>query len=238
MYQYIFELYCIFVVVAILPFTQYYGVIGWFAITALGYFSCVIDYLYFPNCKRNIDFLRKRGYTPKLVWGIMLLNLCLTNALVGCIYSFYQINQVSFVIIAKVIVNMLLTEICFTIAHLLLHHTECGSSIHVLHHCCKYASWSTNLIFHPLDLAAEFSGPVLAILGMHAVVWQDTNTLLLSTILLHVWYALDHSALIKLPHTKHHSQVNSMYCIYITKHFTNYDFGEEKVKLKLKKIIK
>ncbi len=234
MYQYLFELYCIFVVVAILPCTKAYGFLGWFVMTVLGYLSCVIDYYCFPNCKKNVAMLNKHGYSTPVVAGIMCLNLSLTNALVALMYWHHPMDHLSFMTAVKVLLNMCLTEICFSAAHILLHHTETGSAIHVMHHCCKFASWSTNLIFHPVDLAAEFTGPVLSILGMHYVVWQDSSALLLSTILVHLWYALDHSALLGLPHTKHHALVDSMYCIYTSKRFHNYNFGQEKVKLKLK----
>ena len=75
-------------------------------------------------------------------------------------------------------------------------------------------------MFHPLDMAAEFSGPVVAVIGLHALLWQENLTLVTTVLLVHLWYALDHSANMNLPHTRHHKYINNMYSIYMDKYMT------------------
>ena len=216
----LFELLCIFVVVYIPFAVKLYGITGWLWVTALGYMSAIVDYWYFPYLKENLTTLKKHGFTQAYVFSIMALNLVLTNALVGIIYSMCDFNGFQWYVPIQILINMALTEVLFTAAHMLLHYTLTGAKIHLMHHCNKQASWSTNLIFHPLDMVVEFSGPMLSLLLMHKYIWKNDATMVLSTLILHLWYALDHSATLKLPHTKHHAHVNTMFTIYVKKHFT------------------
>lgn len=215
--RFIYELLCVFVVVGIPIATKLHGLDGWIKITALGYLSTVIDYLCFPYLQENLHLLKKHGYSAPLVWSTMLFNLVVTNALVGSIYYYTSVEEVSWYVPLKIFINLWITEFLFTFAHMCLHHTVWGARIHLMHHCCKQPSWSTNLIFHPLDLAIEFSGPALSILLMHHYVWNDDATLMLSTVIMHLWYALDHSATLRLPHAKHHAHIDSLYSIYINR---------------------
>ena len=217
----LFELLCCWCVLGI-PFSVKYGIVGWTLQTLIGYLSTYIDYVFYPHFKKNMADLMEHGWKPWQVWSIMLFNLSVTNALVGAIYVYcqnapMQIDGLTFV---QLFINMSITEVLFTAAHAMLHYTELGSKIHEMHHCCQQASWSTNLIFHPLDITAEFSGPVISIILMHVFVWKNTASLFLSTIVLHLWYALDHSANLKLPHSKHHSQLNTVFTIYLKQRCT------------------
>ena len=74
-------------------------------------------------------------------------------------------------------------------------------------------------MFHPFDMASEFSGPVISVLAFH-MFWKVDMVLIASVLIIHLWYALDHSDFLKLPHTKHHSHINSMFSIYINKYIT------------------
>lgn len=216
----LFELLCIFVVIGIPPAVKFYNLYGWVFITLIGYLSTIVDYFCFPYLKKNLNLLEINGFQQKYVWMIMFLNLILTNALVGVIYKFSVIEEWNWFVPIQVFINMLITELTFTISHMLLHYTHIGAQIHKMHHCCKQASWSTNLVFHPLDMAAEFSGPVVSTLLMHHYIWKNNTTLIFTVLTVHLWYALDHSATLKLPHTKHHSQINSLFTIYLKKYYT------------------
>lgn len=224
----LFELFCIYCVCGI-PLAVRYGWYYWCIQTLIGYFSVFIDWILFPHTEKNLKRLEKYGYSRTHVALTMLLNLVLTNVLVAVIYINITIQSFSWAMVPKVIINLCITELLFTYAHALLHCTETGSKLHVMHHCCKHSSWSTNLIFHPLDMAAEFSGPVLSVLGMH-LFWKDDNVLGATVLLVHLWYALDHSALLNLPHTKHHKYVDNMYSIYVKKHMR---YGSDLVKSKI-----
>ncbi len=46
----------------------------------------------------------------------------------------------------------MISELTFTAGHVLLHCTAFGRKIHKIHHLCTRPSWSTNLLFHPLDI--------------------------------------------------------------------------------------
>ena len=220
MNQFLFEILCIFVVFGI-PFSvKVYNLKGWVFITFLGYFSTILDYIYFPYLKHNFILLEKNGFKKFYVWMIMLLNLILTNILVGLIYYYVEFNSLKWYTSIQVLINMIITEVIFTLSHMLLHYSYVGAKLHLMHHCCKQASWSTNLIFHPLDMAAEFSGPVLSVLLMHHYVWQNNATLILTVLIVHLWYALDHSATLNLPHTKHHTHINTLFTIYVKKYYT------------------
>ena len=218
----VFECLCYFITSCV-PLSVQYGWQGWTLISTCGYLTTVIDWFAFPHFKKNMTSLNKQGWPSWQVWLIMLFNVFAQNAIVGLIYEhcLHQSATAPFQFklgiqtVWQVMTNMAITEIMFTSAHLLLHSTNWGSKVHHMHHCCKDASWSTNLIFHPLDLAAEFGGPILSIIFMHAFVWQDKATLLASTLVLHLWYAADHSANFKLPHVTHHSHLSSVFTIYI-----------------------
>lgn len=217
-----------YMIILLIPVSVLYGWQFWVMDTLVGYLIVMIDWYAFPHCKKNMATLKEQGWsTSWQVWLIMFFNLIASNGLVGLIYDHCLSStqhQYTFTIrtIWQVITNMAITEIFFTSAHTWLHCTEVGSKLHHMHHCCTEPSWSTNLIFHPLDLVVEFSGPVTSIILMHVFVWQNTDTLLTSTLVLHLWYALDHSANLKLPHTKHHTYFNSVYSIYVNWKFGSY----------------
>jgi sterol desaturase/sphingolipid hydroxylase (fatty acid hydroxylase superfamily) len=116
--------------------------------------------------------------------------------------------------VAAVIANLLLSELTFTAGHWTLHQTVRGGQWHALHHACRPCSWSSNLLFHPVDLLIEFSGPFLALAGSHCLLFDDRAALLVSVHLLHLWYALDHSENWRLAHYRHHLYVDSTYTIY------------------------
>jgi hypothetical protein len=56
-----------------------------------------------------------------------------------------------------------------------------------MHHACRWASNTTNLLFHPLDLALEFAGPYLCLVGMHLLLWHDPIILFISIYIVQMW---------------------------------------------------
>ena len=220
MKQFAFELLCVICVAGIPLAVWGGGLQAWITQTLLGYASTWIDWIAFPHTENNLKLLEKAGYTRTFVWSIMLLNLILTNALVGIVYAYALSKEEHehagpLALLGMVLVNLCCTEVFFTISHALLQVTSAGAKLHRLHHCCMSSSWSTNLICHPLDMTAEFSGPVLSVIALHFFVWHDDLALVLTVLAVHMWYALDHSATMKLYHTRHHSHLNNMYSIYV-----------------------
>ena len=217
----LFEIFTIFVVVGIPLGVYYFGFYGWCAMFVMGYLSVILDYHLFPHMKKNLITLKQHGYSEVKVWCTMLFNLLASNALAGIVYAYCVLDgPITIWVPIGVAVNMLVGELFFTSAHMWLHYSTTGSRLHLMHHCCKEASWSTNLIFHPIDLVVEFSGPASSAIVMHFLLWKDDWTLFITIIILHLWYALDHSALLNLPHIEHHTYCDTMFSIYVKKYLT------------------
>ena len=65
----------------------------------------------------------------------------------------------AFSAVLQLLVNFVGMELLFTWCHRWLHSST--PHLHVMHHALRTPSWTSNLLFHPLDLAAEFTGPLL-----------------------------------------------------------------------------
>jgi hypothetical protein len=89
----------------------------------------------------------------------------------------------------------------------------------MLHHLCSPASWSANLLSHPINLALEFSGPFASLAASHMLIWRDPFVLLVSLTAVHLWYSLNHSENMKLSHSRHHKYMESIYTVYTSVHF-------------------
>jgi hypothetical protein len=193
-----------------------------------------MDWFVSPTFKNNLKRLNANGYSTSTVVATMILNLAATNVLVCGIKEIYCENgtlsrllsadaakhelPISLVLV-QTLVNLVLAEITFTVGHFFLHHNEHGANWHLMHHCCKPCSWSANLIFHPCDMAVEFSGPMLSLVLSHELYFKHVDPsgagLLVSMTVMHFWYAIDHSENLKLYHYEHHMRVDSLYTIYI-----------------------
>lgn len=214
------ELWCIGGVLTISASYALYGAGGLAAHTLLfGVGSVGLDYVVSPTMGRNLAKLEDHGYNNCTMVLLMLANLVASNILVvtmiigfGCFDAKWR--DVGWTTVAAVVSNLLLSELTFTAGHWALHQTARGGHWHTLHHACRPCSWSTNLLFHPVDLAVEFSGPFLALACSHCLLFNDVAALLVSVHLLHLWYALDHSENFRLSHYRHHLYVDSTYTIY------------------------
>jgi sterol desaturase/sphingolipid hydroxylase (fatty acid hydroxylase superfamily) len=214
------ELYC-WAAVLFIPASYYLGgplgLVTNQVFGALG--SVLMDvFLVSPTAKKNMDILRSNGYSDTFVWSVIIFNLITSNTGLALIVDYFECFQArrhwDLDLIAKVLVNLSIAEIAFTVNHTILHHTKWGARLHIMHHFCQPCSWAANLIFHPLDLAAEFSGPVLSLILSHCLWFQDPFAFLVSLQVLNLWYAIDHSENLKLHHYVHHSSVDKFYSIY------------------------
>ena len=180
--------------------------------------SIWLDWIISPTMARNLQQLEQHGYSTPFVLALMACNLVATDCLVAAIVNGFGCFEAEWSVTwntaLAVSVNLVLAEITFTAGHFLLHQTKLGGRLHTLHHCCRPCSWSTNLLFHPVDMAVEFSGPFAAITASHVFVFQDPLALFVTVHFLHVWYALDHSENLRFAHFKHHLYVDSTYTIY------------------------
>lgn len=184
-----------------------------------GYGSVIIDWFISPTMKRNFTRLSRNGYSERMLWSLMAANLVATNCLVTAVTSYFSCFEtkprLDALLVVVVVTNLALAELTFTVAHFWLHRTELGAQIHHMHHLCQPCSWSTNLLFHPVDMAVEFSGPIVSLVLSHVLVFEDPFALLISISLLHLWYALDHSENLQLYHYQHHKYIDSTYTIYL-----------------------
>eukprot|EP00040_Diaphanoeca_grandis_P001216 m.17781 g.17781 ORF g.17781 m.17781 type:complete len:280 (-) comp11673_c0_seq1:123-962(-) len=222
----VFEL---FVTVGVMTISWSYAYAGmWgFCLHTLfvGWVSIIADWFVSNTMKDNLADLKLFGYEPHWMWLLMFVNLVGSNCLVCVICNGFGCFEVEprfdLHVIGGLVLNFVMAECTFTGAHFWLHRSKVAAEYHCLHHCCKPCSWSTNVLFHPVDLAIEFSGPFIGLVAMHLFVLQDAFVLLLSVHLLHLWYALDHSELLQLFHYQHHVSVDSVYSIYVKLRFGN-----------------
>jgi sterol desaturase/sphingolipid hydroxylase (fatty acid hydroxylase superfamily) len=117
-------------------------------------------------------------------------------------------------LMCMVMFNLVLAEVAFTSGHAMLHLSPSLAPLHVMHHACTAPTITTNLIFHPVDLAIEFSGPILFLILSHVFLFQDPFVLTTSLLVLHLWYAYDHDPNLNLYHIQHHKYIDSIYTIY------------------------
>ncbi len=192
------------------------GPVGWLIGNAIGVALLTTDFLQSPTPAVNMAALSRNGFSGPVVIAIMLFNLVASNATSYGIVAFfcadYQVRW-GVDVLAKIAAYLAVSEVAFTLAHRALHHNL--PQLHVLHHACRTPSWSTNLMFHPIDLALEFAAPLGSIVLLHVTCFQDPWALLLTVGITHVWYAFDHDETVKLPHYRHHEHVDSLYTIYI-----------------------
>ncbi|CAE8732342.1 unnamed protein product [Polarella glacialis] len=199
------------------------GAAGFALQCVLGVASVWIDWRISPTTEANLSRLAAHGYGRHSIMVLMLVNLVSTNALVALIAAHFQCFEAPLrldgALAAAVGTNLVASELAFTAGHYLLHKSCTLAPFHVLHHCCRPCSWSSNLLFHPLDMAIEFTGPFFVLLATHRLIWRDPLALLVSLTVLHTWYAVDHSENARLYHYYHHKHIDAVYTIYIRVRF-------------------
>ena len=70
-------------------------------------------------------------------------------------------------------------------------------------------------MFHPVDMAIEFTPSTAVALAVHYVT-RDSFALCVFMTIGHLWYFVDHSDLVKTQHYRHHEKVDASYGIYTT----------------------
>jgi hypothetical protein len=210
-----------------LYFLHEYGTPGFIIFLLIGNAMTVLDGLVSNGFGRNVQRLRKAGYSDATILFFMeynrissqfLMYTVLTKLVPREYYSWqYILHHVHWDTILKIAINFLQAELLFWLGHMLLHTNSSSSwmHFHVFHHCCVDSTWNTNLLFHPVDLAIEFTGPALGILALHRYCWnEDPMVLWISFLGFQLWYAYEHDEHLKLPHVQHHAECNSVYVIY------------------------
>jgi len=168
--KFAFEVSIVFAVLTISLTYHRYGIYAWIAHTLiLGWGGIWVDRYISPTMQNNFQQLQAYGYSPRSMWMLMFMNLVGSNSLVTVINNGFGCFDVEPRIDLKLIIGlatMVMAEVTFAGAHYWLHRSQRGGEYHKLHHCCRPCSWSTNLLFHSIDLALEFSGPFIAMVTM------------------------------------------------------------------------
>lgn len=211
----------------------------------VGLFMVEVIDIWNSDCTmRNVAILRKAGFSRTRIWSYFLFNF-FTFQLPGILLAMYCMedynpswdlptwNHFSIDKIGQVVVMVLSTDVLFFVTHKLLH--ERLPQIHLFHHCCVYSSQTTNLFFHPIDSALEFSGPTLAVFFMSKFLTNDPSWMFaLSTAITYSWYCSDHDEWLASAHTKHHRGCATGYFVYINYFYS--DSSKELVRKCLPKL--
>ena len=208
-----------------LPYSyQYFGWTGVLVYTAtLSTATVVLDFRLSSTARENVRRVADAYNVPSLaVYCLMACNMISANVLVvGLLKYFDAINvawpssstldySTAIYLLCTLGLYFLISEVTFTAGHMLLHRTEIGRRIHKIHHLCVRPTWSSNLLFHPLDLAVEFFGPFCFMPLMHVYVIGDPFVFRMAIIFLYMWYAASHSENLGLSHYNHHSSTGSL----------------------------
>eukprot|EP00808_Paulinella_micropora_P017284 g15900.t1 len=181
------------------------------------YFAAhAIDYLTSDATQENLNTMWALGFSGSYVAGCYIF-----NALTWWVGIKLAVEQLAATSAARCDLPLLLhvaatlatTEVFFFFSHRALHYY--APRLHLLHHCCKRPSYTTNLFFHPLDLAVEFAGPVAAVVLLNTLVFRDPWAMVCSFGVVVGWYGADHDEYLQLPHYLHHRSATGCYTIYV-----------------------
>ncbi|KAI8908923.1 hypothetical protein EDD86DRAFT_146559 [Gorgonomyces haynaldii] len=165
---------------------------------------------------KNLKILNANGFTNEQVFVSMFLSFLIVgpmNYLVTWIcFRETVIPYISHGLLIRVAIMLTVSETAFTYGHLALHQDL--SKYHLMHHCCKYSSYTSNFVFHPLDLMMEFGMPLGTIILTNLMFFQDDWAAMVALTIATTLYTLDHDEYLQRPHSKHHSQLTSPYTAY------------------------
>ncbi|KAJ3023214.1 UNVERIFIED_CONTAM: hypothetical protein HDU68_008735 [Siphonaria sp. JEL0065] len=215
------------VMVLSVPFmASYYILFNQFKLRALPFgliaplVLITVDLLCSTHPKSNLDTLRHNGYSPLQTFGSVLWAYVMFfpggYIVLDIVFPLplpLTPSMISLSFVLKILINLAVSEITFTLAHSLMHRY--WPSIHHMHHCCTKASYTSNYVFHPIDVALELALPMLSVVVFTRTFTNDDAALLVTLSIINVWYGSDHDEFIRLPHTIHHRLINSRYSAYI-----------------------
>ena len=206
---------------------QYFEWTGVLVYTAtLSTATVILDFIRSSTARENVRRVADTYNVPSLaVYSLMACNMISANVLVVGLLRYFDAINVAWpssstldystaAAIIRLICTLglyfLISEVTFTAGHMLLHRTEIGRRIHKIHHLCVRPTWSSNLLFHPLDLVVEFSGPFCFMALAHMYVIGDPFVFRMAIMFLYMWYAASHSENLGLSHYNHHSTSGSL----------------------------
>jgi Fatty acid hydroxylase len=222
---------CIFLLVEHLVVFRFWpDVRGYVCGTLFAYSLTVFDGLSSPRLGDTVCNLRVNGYRDGFSLSVMTFNAFASQAIGFCLVGLLcpdpampewlatlRSGRALSVLIGRVALNLGLSDVLFWWSHRLMHRQAWAAPLHRMHHCSRKTSTTTNLIFHPVDLAIEFAGPASIVLLTHFFLFDANQLSLVCTyVVFQIYYALDHDEWLSLAHSKHHVACNSVYPIYTT----------------------
>lgn len=204
--------------------------------TVIG-FLMLGDLLFFDHSWKNFKILNANGFSVSYVLLCIITiylmavpgTLLMTDIFIGNDARLVAI--VDILLIVKIIFLLVLSEIGFSVGHIVLHSYL--PTLHRMHHCCIHASYFTNYIFHPLDFMIEFGTPVLMMLLTNAIAIKDDFATLCALSILITWYAMDHDVFLNLKHSSHHRLISRYFNAYLN---LKGDFVQDNVRKIVKKV--
>mmetsp|Transcript_4947 Transcript_4947/g.7500 ORF Transcript_4947/g.7500 Transcript_4947/m.7500 type:complete len:251 (-) Transcript_4947:157-909(-) len=206
--------------IIVLPYSYHFaGWAGVFIYTLMASNLTVgLDFILSPTPWENVARIaREYNVSPFAIYALMAVNmLCANLLIVGILVFFGGINVTPpsvfhtmemLRLVGSLVLYWTLSEVTFTAGHMWLHCTKMGRRIHNMHHLARNPSWSTNLLFHPIDLVVEFGGPFITMPLMHYYFIQDPFAFRIAILSLYIWYAANHSENLGLSHTTHHTSM-------------------------------
>eukprot|EP01127_Copromyxa_protea_P008552 TRINITY_DN1964_c0_g1_i5.p1 TRINITY_DN1964_c0_g1~~TRINITY_DN1964_c0_g1_i5.p1 ORF type:complete len:233 (+),score=9.16 TRINITY_DN1964_c0_g1_i5:234-932(+) len=165
------------------------GWIGYLRTLIINICLHVLDYLTSTATSENLDTMERSGIPRYWALVIAAFNLA-TGTLLPAIVTIYFVGPVEYrfdlSLVLTVLFSLAIADITFYCFHMYLHRNL--PHLHLMHHCCKRTSYTTNAFFHPLDLIMEFSGPALSLIILVRYVFRDPFALLVGLAVLPTWY--------------------------------------------------
>jgi sterol desaturase/sphingolipid hydroxylase (fatty acid hydroxylase superfamily) len=189
----------------------------YFIVLALVGSTLVGDYLTSTATVENVQRMRDHGFSTVGIWATFGFNfltfqlpylLLLTTIKETAVFSVENVKVVPIGLLIG-----LSSDFWFYAGHRLLH--DYLPELHKMHHCCIRTSATTNLFFHPGDLAIEFTAPILWTYFMSVYAYGDPFAFVISSCLIGGWYTMSHDENAQLQHSRHHRHIGTNYFIYI-----------------------
>jgi sterol desaturase/sphingolipid hydroxylase (fatty acid hydroxylase superfamily) len=189
----------------------------WLSIQGAFLFTQMCDFFFLSATKRNLQSLRQQGYSNLYIFACWSFDFVFVEALILLAAWLSRGGEVhfDFTLVWRLILVILLSDIPFFFVHRALHRNI--APWHHFHHCCSTPSFSTNFLFHPVDLLLEFGAPLafsMTAFGTDLLGMKDPFALFLTPIIQQMLYLLDHDAFIKNCHYAHHRYISGNYWLY------------------------
>eukprot|EP00042_Codosiga_hollandica_P047889 m.526566 g.526566 ORF g.526566 m.526566 type:complete len:331 (+) comp57550_c0_seq12:15-1007(+) len=174
----------------------YYGFWPAFGFMLLGMFQLVIalDLFSADSTALNLIILKSNGFSPlNIVFCITVTQLMasLGTAVMSGYHCAGAVPYASPGLLLKVIAGLVIGEFTAMPLHRWMHRNETLARVHLMHHCCRASGVFAAIIFHPLDLLFEFSGPQIGVQVFALYFLEDKWALIcIAGISMSIWYCI------------------------------------------------